>query len=231
MTEQPVDIAVKLQAYLNQQICRMLPDARLLWQSLPQCPSLGLWLVDPVPLRRPFSAEEITRIETFPAYWAFCWASGQWMAHALLQTPALVAGKRVLDFGAGSGVAGIAAARAGAGEVVFCDIDDDAIQSCVLNARANGVENLCQTAGDVFALDDHFDVVLAADVLYDRANLPLLDRLLELGDEVWVADSRIRNFSHPQFQRIEAAESFTFPDLDESAEFRRVTLYRGSASE
>lgn len=212
---------------LNLQIKRMLPDARLAWQTLPQCPQVGLWLVDPAPLRRPFSAEEISQIETYPAYWAFCWASGQWLARTLLQTPALVADKRVLDFGAGSGVGGIAAAMAGAADVVFCDIDADAIMACQLNVQANDQADRCRMAGDVFTLSEHFDVVLAADVLYDRANLPLLDHLLTLGDTVWVADSRIRNFNHPRFERLESAESYTFPDLDESTEFRRVTLYRG----
>lgn len=205
----------------------MLPDARLRWQLLPQCPTMGLWLLDPEPLRRAFSPAEISTIETFPAYWAFCWASGQWLARYLLDQPDIVRGKRVLDFGSGSGVAGIAAAMAGASNVIACDIDDDALMASRLNAQANRQETCFDYAGDVFALTQHFDIVLAADVLYDRANLPLLDHLLQLGDEVWVADSRIRDFNHPSFEKIMVAESFTFPDLDESAEFRCVTIYRG----
>lgn len=218
-----------LHQHLNHRLKRMLPDAHLRWQTLPQCPQIGLWLLNPDPLRRAFTAEEVERIETFPAYWAFCWASGQWLAHYLLQHPLLVKGKRVLDFGAGSGVAGIAAAFADAEHVVACDIDPDAIDASRLNAIANGQEPRVDYHGDVFALSETYDVVLAADVLYDRANLPLLDHLLTLGKEVWVADSRIRNFSHPAFERVGVAESFTFPDLDESAEFRCVTLYRGRA--
>lgn len=221
------DTSEQLYLHLNQRLQRMLPDARLRWQTLPQCPQIGLWLLDPEPLRRAFTAEEIERIETYPAYWAFCWASGQWLARYLLQHPLLVKEKQVLDFGAGSGVAGIAAALAGAERVVACDIDPDAIDASRLNALANHRAQRVGYQGDVFALHETFDVVLAADVLYDRANLPLLDHLLTLGKEVWVADSRIRNFSHPAFERIDVAESFTFPDLDESAEFRCVTLYRG----
>lgn len=214
-------------ATLNTQLQRMLPDARLRWQVLPQCPAIGLWLLDPDPLRRAFTSDEIATIETFPAYWAFCWASGQWLARYLLDQPEIVRDKRVLDFGAGSGVAGIAAAIAGASQVTACDIDVDAITASRLNAQANRQEARLEYAGDVFALTQHFEVVLAADVLYDRANLPLLDHLLKLGDEVWVADSRIRDFNHPAFEKIMVAESFTFPDLDESAEFRCVTIYRG----
>lgn len=215
---------------LNTRLARMLPDARLRWQVLPQCPAIGLWLLDPDPLRRAFSPEDVASIEAYPAYWAFCWASGQWLARYLLANPAVVAGRQVLDFGAGSGVAGIAAAMAGASRVVACDIDPDAMDASMLNAHANGQAARVAYAGDVFALQESFDVVLAADVLYDRANLPLLDHLLRLGKEVWVADSRIRNFSHPAFTRVEVADAFTFPDLDESAEFRCVTLYRGRSA-
>jgi predicted nicotinamide N-methyase len=216
-----------LKQSLDQRLKRMLPDARLCWQTLPQCPSLGLWLLDPLPLKRPFSPQEVESIETYPAYWAFCWASGQWLSRYLLAHPSLVKGRSVLDFGAGSGVAGIAAAMAGARRVLACDIDPDAMDASRLNFMGNALSQHFHSHGNVFTLDEHFDVVLAADVLYDRSNLPLLDHLLQRGNEVWVADSRIRNFSHPAFERVEIADSFTFPDLDESTEFRRVTLYRG----
>ncbi|MNR26564.1 Ribosomal protein L11 methyltransferase [compost metagenome] len=51
-----------------------------------------------------------------------------------------VEGKRVLDFGAGSGIAGIAAAKAGALEVVACDLDPLALHACRANAELNEVE-------------------------------------------------------------------------------------------
>ncbi len=67
---------------------------------------------------------------------------GQWPGHGPLwpSAPEWVAGKRVLDFGAGSGIAGIAAARAGALEVVACDLDPLALDACRANAALNGVE-------------------------------------------------------------------------------------------
>lgn len=214
---------------LNSRLKHMLPDAWLRWQALPQCPSIGLWLLDPDPLRRRFTPDEVAAIEAFPAYWAFCWASGQWLARYLLDNAGLVKNKTVLDFGAGSGVAGIAAAMAGAARVVACDIDADAWLATQLNAQANRQDAVVEIAGDVFALNEHFDIVLAADVLYDRANLPLLDHLLGIGGEVWVADSRIRDFHYAGFEKVMMAEAFTFPDLDESSEFRRVSLYRGQS--
>ena len=56
---------------------------------------------------RAFSPEETRRILHEPPYWSFCWASGLALAHYLAANPEWVAGKRVLDFGAGSGVAAV----------------------------------------------------------------------------------------------------------------------------
>ena len=53
-----------------------------------------------------------------PPYWAFAWAGGQALARWLLDNPEIVAGRSVLDFAAGGGIAGIAAARAGAARVL-----------------------------------------------------------------------------------------------------------------
>ena len=62
-----------------------------------------------------------------PPYWAFAWAGGQALARYVLDHPGLVAGKRVLDFGAGSGLVGLAAAKMGARHVIAADIDPLAI--------------------------------------------------------------------------------------------------------
>jgi ribosomal protein L11 methyltransferase len=69
-----------------------------------------------------------------------------------------VPGSRVLDYGCGSGILAIGAAKFGAGEVVGVDIDDAAIASTRLNAQANEVSVL---AGQVDAVDGVFDVVVA----------------------------------------------------------------------
>ena len=74
-----------------------------------------------------------------PPFWAFAWAGGQALARFLLDHPEQVAGKRVLDFAAGSGVQGIAAAQAGAARVEASEIDPFALAALALNAEANGV--------------------------------------------------------------------------------------------
>jgi predicted nicotinamide N-methyase len=211
---------------LNHCIKKMLTDAYVSVQVLPQCPEIKLWLVDPQPMRRPFSQEEILAIQDYPAYWAFCWASGQVLARYILDNPDLVKNKRIMDFGAGSGIVAIAAIMAGAKQVIACDIDPDALLSCQENAKLNHVR--FDLHGDVFEFDQEIDLLIAADVLYDKANLPLLDVFLQKAPEVWVADSRVKNFDFPPYQAIGQRDSFTVPDLDELDEFRLVNLYKAN---
>ena len=61
--------------------------------------------------------------------WSFCWSSGQVLARWILEHKEVVAGRRVLDFGTGSGIVAIAAARSGARRVVACDIDPVSLQA------------------------------------------------------------------------------------------------------
>ncbi len=207
---------------LLQPLRQLLGDASLVAERLPGT-DLTLWLIDAQNMDRAFSPEETRRILDEPPYWCFCWASGLAMARWLVEQPHWVQGKRVLDFGAGSGVAAIAAARAGAAEVVACDLDPLALQACRENAALNGVS--LGYSADFFAEADRFDLILVADVLYDRANLPLLDHFLSRGQQALVADSRVKDFQHPRYERLHMLEACTWPDLAEPQEFRQVSLY------
>ena len=213
---------MKAPAALQAALAELLGDAQLVAETLPGT-DLKLWLIDANNMDRAFSPEETRRILEEPPYWCFCWASGLVLARWLADNPEWVAGKRVLDFGAGSGVAAIAAAKAGAAEVVACDLDPLALASCRANAELNGVE--LTYSEDFFAEADRFDLIIVADVLYDRANLPLLDHFLSRGRQALVADSRVRDFNHPLYQRLGMLEASTWPDLAEPAEFRHVSLY------
>nr|WP_305119374.1 50S ribosomal protein L11 methyltransferase [Stutzerimonas decontaminans] len=203
----------------------LLGDARLVAEPLPGT-DLRLWLIDAANMDRAFSPEETRRILEDPPYWSFCWASGLVLARWLAENPEWVRGKRVLDFGAGSGVAAIAAAKAGAAEVVACDLDPLALAACQANAVLNGVE--LRYSQDFFAEADRYDLIVVADVLYDRANLPLLDHFLSRGREALVADSRVRDFAHPLYRRLDVLDACTWPDLAEPAEFRQVSLYHAT---
>ncbi|GGQ78070.1 class I SAM-dependent methyltransferase [Couchioplanes azureus] len=107
------------------------------------------------------------RSDVPPPFWAFVWAGGQALARYILDHPETVAGRRVLDVAAGSGVAAIAAARAGAAGVEALDLDPAAAGATRRNAAANGV-TVEVRAADV-ADAGPADVVLAGDVFYTRS--------------------------------------------------------------
>jgi predicted nicotinamide N-methyase len=123
-------------------------------------------------------------------YWAVLWRSGVALARELDGMP--LRGRRVVELGCGLALPSIAAARAGA-SVLATDGDPDALELVEWNARANGVRVETATADwtDPGELLRHapFDLVLAADVLYERASVAqLLSLLPRLAPETWLAD-------------------------------------------
>ena len=128
-----------VQTQLARLLQTALPQARAELTVLPDAPQIALYLLNEDFSRAPLSPEAVQAVWDRPAYWAFCWASGQVLATILLQQPAWAAGKTVLDFGSGSGVVAIAAALAGAARVIACDIDPDAQVAIRSNAGHNHV--------------------------------------------------------------------------------------------
>ncbi|MEE3168742.1 MAG: 50S ribosomal protein L11 methyltransferase, partial [Pseudomonadota bacterium] len=158
-----------------------------------------------------------------PAYWSFCWASGQVLAQWILDNPNWVAGKRVLDFGSGSGIVAIASALAGAREAIACDTDPAALDAARANAELNGIEiGLCDDWGNRPA---GLDVVTAADVLYDPDNRPLLEVFRTAAARVLLADSRMKVLGDDGYRKQATIEARTWPDLHEFEEFNRVRIY------
>jgi predicted nicotinamide N-methyase len=106
-----------------------------------------------------------------PPFWAFAWAGGLALARYLLDHPETVRGRHVIDVASGSGVAAIAAARAGAATVTAYDIDPVAAVVIGMNAAANGV-TVPAVCADVLDQDNlpapGADLVLVADAFYDR---------------------------------------------------------------
>jgi len=109
-----------------------------------------------------------------PPFWAFAWAGGQALARYLLDHPAEVAGRSVLDFGAGSGLVAIAAAKAGAASVLAAEIDHFAAAAIAANATLNNVGISVQTTDVLDAVDPQWEIVTAGDVCYER---PMADRV------------------------------------------------------
>jgi len=125
-------------------------------------------------------------------FWATAWPGGQALARYVLDYPTAVAGRRVLDVASGSGLVAIAAAVAGAAEVMANDIDPYALAAITLNARANGVE-ISPCPGDLLDGDGgDAEVVLAGDVFYSDAIAkrmgPFLRRAAARGARVLVGD-------------------------------------------
>jgi predicted nicotinamide N-methyase len=111
-----------------------------------------------------------------PPYWAFAWAGGQALARYLLDNPAVVSRRRVLDVASGSGLIGIAAKRAGAARVMANDIDSLSAVAIALNAAANDVAvevNATDLLGETSGFDpSSVDVVLVGDGFYDHGLSP-----------------------------------------------------------
>ena len=101
-------------------------------------------------------------------FWSVPWAGGQALARWVLDHPEQVRGRRVVDFGAGSGLVGIACARAGAASVQAVDVDPLAEAACLMNSRENGLL-LDVSIGDIVGSRVEADVLLAGDVWYERA--------------------------------------------------------------
>ena len=127
-----------------------------------------------------------------PPYWAFAWPGGQALARYVLDNPATVRGLRVLDFAAGCGLGAIAAAMAGAHQVIASDIDAIAIDVMALNAALNGGAGATTSADLSRDAEAPWDVVIAGDVCYERpmaeAILPWLRTLAARGITVLMAD-------------------------------------------
>ncbi|WP_166266647.1 class I SAM-dependent methyltransferase [Marinobacter caseinilyticus] len=209
---------------LNERLQRTLPGARVVATRPSGCREILLYLFDPEGLQGPLSHDTAQAVVAEPAYWSFCWASGQALAAYILQNPATVAGKRVIDFGSGSGVVAVAAAIAGACEVVGCDIDENARLAIAANASLNQVE--VTVSSDWFLRLGDVDVVTAADVLYDRDNRDFLQHFCGAAPDVLLADSRIKDLADDRYQLQATVDGRTWPDLQEFEEFNTVRIYR-----
>ncbi|MFK0689189.1 class I SAM-dependent methyltransferase [Mesorhizobium sp. IMUNJ 23033] len=140
----------------------------------PHVPEILLHLADEAHDLWLRTEDELAAIGLPPPFWAFAWAGGQGLARYVLDHPATVRGKRVLDFASGSGLVAIAAAKAGAAAVIAADVDPFCATAIALNTEANQVE--VEFFGtDCIGTDEGWDVVLAGDVFYDK---PFADKMM-----------------------------------------------------
>ena len=140
----------------------------------PLVPEIRLYLATEITPIWQATEETLARSALPPPFWAFAWAGGQALARYLLDHPAGVAGHSVLDFGAGSGLVAIAAAKAGAASVFAAEIDHFAAAAIAANAALNDVAIAVTTADLLDTVDPRWEVVSAGDVCYER---PMADRV------------------------------------------------------
>jgi predicted nicotinamide N-methyase len=196
--------------------------------SPPLVPEIRLHLAtEVVPLWRK-TEEELEAEGVPPPYWAFAWAGGQALARYVLDHPSEVAGKCVLDFGSGSGLVAIAAAKAGATEILAADIDPFAGAAIAINAAANDVV-IRVTRDDVIGTTCVWDTILVGDMCYER---PLAERLLawlrdcgRAGATVLLGDPGRSYFPKSGVEKLCTFNVQTTRDL-EDREIRETSVYR-----
>jgi len=191
----------------------------------PLVPEIKLFLAtEVVPLWRA-TEEELAEIGVPPPYWAFAWAGGQALARYVLDNPAIVAGQRVLDIGAGSGLVALAAAKAGAATVLAADIDAFACTAIRLNASANNCA-VTTTQDDLIGAPNAWDVILVGDLFYER---PLAERLLAwltlLDVPALLGDPGRNYFPKERVEKLASYSVQTTRDL-EDREIRETGVYK-----
>ncbi|GGE08126.1 50S ribosomal protein L11 methyltransferase [Aureimonas endophytica] len=194
----------------------------------PHVPEIRLRLADEAHDLWRRTEEELAEIGLPPPFWAFAWAGGQGLARFVLDHPAKVKGKRVLDFASGSGLVAIAAALAGAAGVAAVDIDPFAGEAMALNAALNGV-SLDIRVEDRVGAPVAADLLLAGDVFFDRAMaaaiLPWFDGLAAAGTTILVGDPGRAYLPKDRLVRM-AEYQVPVTRALEDAEVKRTTVWR-----
>lgn len=194
----------------------------------PLVPEIRLHLAEEsLPIWRK-TEEELGEMNVPPPFWAFAWAGGQALARYLLDHPHEVAGRTVLDLGAGSGLTAIAAMRAGAVSVLASDIDALSLAAVALNAEANGVAVATSSANQLNGPPRDADVILVGDLFYERplaeAVLAYVEAAASTGAIVLVGDPQRSYFPRDRFVQVSEYQVPVTREL-EDAEIKRTAVW------
>jgi predicted nicotinamide N-methyase len=153
-----------------------------------------LSVLDSYALLDRISPEEFIKDEQMP-YWAEIWPSAITLASFIADELPLE-GLRAVEIGAGVGMVSVVAAWKGAG-VVATDYSLEALRFVRYNAMKNSVDlSVERLDWRLVKCSEQFDLLFAADVLYERVNLlPVIfaiDKLLKPGGVAYIADPRRR---------------------------------------
>ena len=218
--------AASIELDMNEKRDFILANTRLI--APPLTPEIRLRLADEaVPIWKK-TEEELGAMGLPPPFWAFAWAGGQALARYVLDNPALVKGKRALDFASGSGLIAIAAAKAGAAEIAASDIDAFAIAAIEANAAVNEVP-VGPRLENLIGADEGWEVVLAGDIAYEKelagAAMDWLASLARRGATVLIGDPRR---SYLPLDRLDCVTEYSVPvtrELEDS-EIKRTGVFR-----
>jgi predicted nicotinamide N-methyase len=192
-------------------------------------PEIRLYLAtESVPIWQK-TEDQLGEMNVPPPFWAFPWAGGQALARYVLDHPELVAGKRVLDLGCGSGLTAIAPMLAGAASVLAADIDEIALVAVAVNAAENGVVIETTSADLLAASPAAYDVVMVGDLFYERQ---LADRVLAYiekavagGAVVLIGDPKRNYFPTGRFTSCATYAVPVSRELEDS-ELKQTTVWR-----
>lgn len=176
--------------------------------------------------------EELDAIGLPPPFWAFAWAGGQGLARYILDHPATIRGRRVLDLASGSGLVAIAAALSGAAHVTANDIDPFALEAIGINAARNDVSGIEVLGGDLLAAGTPLpdcEVILAGDIFYDRhlgsIALPWLRAAAGSGTQVLIGDPGRAYLPELGLEQLAQYEVSVTRELEDS-EVKRTRVWR-----
>ncbi len=128
-----------------------------------------------------------------PPYWTLVWTGARALARALLETPP-PSSARILDLGCGLGLCGLVAARSGA-HTVFADKIPECLDFVSASAARASIDNYETRVLDFTcdSLDRRFDLILAADIVYEPADyeplVSFLDRHLNDNGSIWLTET------------------------------------------
>jgi len=151
-------------------------------------------------------------------YWAYAWGSGQALCRYILDHPELVRDKRILDAGAGSGIAAIGAAKAGAAQVTALEADPLALAAIAVNGELNGV-HIELLLGEVMKMPLlPWDVLFASDIFfYWPENEGVFAQSASLGMETIVAFPDKRDADRTRLTELARYPVVTVPEIEHPA--------------
>ncbi len=195
--------------------------------SAPLVPELRLYLADEITPIWHATEAYLARSNVAPPFWAFAWPGSQALARHVLDHPDRVAGRTVLDFAAGGGLAALACASAGAASVEAAEIDPMATAAIRLNAAANGLA-VTSVTEDFVGAPARWDLILCGDVCYEApmtAHIMPWLRKMASTSEVWIADPGRSYLPRAGLTPFGSYGVPTTLELEDRTE-RSVTLYR-----